>query len=1571
MKLLFTLRARLICVVLIAVIPLFVYSVAKSAIHINTAIQKATENLEFTASQVASTQERVADSAHQILTAISKVPTLLQSKSEECHPFFKALNEELTSYTNMGFMGANGYIQCHSRDLEPTQFNGDRDYFKKILAGSGFAVSNFQIGKGSGKPVIAFASPVKNGQGVVQGVVYVSIQFAELSKALSNVKLPDGSDLFITDRNGVVLAVSSGNSAASGEPLTNPMLLAAVKAGQEGIIEIADSAGMRKIHALIRTSSKATDTAFYVVVNLDRNQIIAPAREQLVLELLGLLLVTGIGCATAWAMGGRSVVQPTLEILDATRKIQNGMLDVRIPIAPDAPGHELTRIAQGVNRMADTIEQQEIDLKRALERSQRARNTLDLTLNSMQDGLIALDASGNILSINKAAFQTFPMDPGITPLSSQWPGQLGLYVPGTSELFTTQELPFYKALHGQEGGPQHIWVKNLLVPEGRLISVRYRPIKEGDELVGALALITDITEMDRLQLEQARSYATLQEAQRKLLDAQQLCRIGNWEFDFSSQVLTWSDELYTLCDLEPGSFDGRFETFVQLIHPDDRIEFVRRRELALQQNSELDIEFRIITPKGSVRWLHQQGRTHFASNGVPCYRSGVMQDITERKHNELALAHSTAILARTEEMAMIGGWELDVKNMQLQCSEQMLAVHDLAPGSELTAKQARNVFVPSCRGVLVAAVEAAIHQGTPWDLELCLVTTKGRTVWVRSQGRAVMLGGVCQRLLGAMQDITAQHQSQKQLRLLEACITHLNDVVIITEVDPKADPSGRDDARIVFVNDTFERRTGYSREEVLGKSPRILQGPNTQRSELDRVGAALKNWQPVCAELINYTKSGEEFWIEMDIVPIADNKGWYTHWVAIERDITQRKLAKKALLESEKRYTALFETAPIPMWAIDDDSGRFLIVNSAATKTYGYSKEEFLSMTLFDIRPESEHVRLRADLAETASRSDSRGVWLHRRKDGLEFPVNIFANSIQSNDKPARFIVALDITGQVKAKKEIQEHLFTLQRAADAAQAITWHQTLEGTLQEVADQARGVIGANHAAVSLAVSDAGLSATTVVSLSSKYAVCHDQIKASDNTGVYAMVSEGIRAVRMMQSELEAHPRWSNPGDQAGQHPSLRGWLAVPLLSRNGDKMGVLQLSDKYEGDFTQHDEYVVMELAQLASIAIQNAQLIEEVNTLNAGLERKVAERTVALARQEALFRALSEQAPQVVWTSNMQGELTYANQAWFELAGGSLQDWAGSQWFTAIHPEDLPEVKANWKLCRASGSPFMGIRRFRAKNGVYHTMSYRAAPVLDAQGEMLFWVGIDADITEVKNIESALRLSNQELEAFSYSVSHDLRSPLNTIDGFSRLLSKHLNAQENVNVKGQHYLSRIQAGVTQMGKLIEDLLSLSQVSRIQLNYQPIDLSVMSQNILDEWRVRQPERRVSIDVQSGLQAQGDVRLAGALMENLLGNAWKFTSKKPDARISVGQDLDAAGLPVFFVRDNGAGFDMAYAEKLFIAFQRLHTESEFPGTGVGLATVSRVVGRHGGRLWAESQPEHGATFFFTLPDRLPLV
>ena len=231
-----------------------------------------------------------------------------------------------------------------------------------------------------------------------------------------------------------------------------------------------------------------------------------------------------------------------------------------------------------------------------------------------------------------------------------------------------------------------------------------------------------------------------------------------------------------------------------------------------------------------------------------------------------------------------------------------------------------------------AAVKAAVKNCTPWDLELPSTTRSGRSIWVRTQGQAIRQDNKTVKLVGAVQDITAQRKSREQLRLLETCVSRLNDMVLITDVEAQGEPG----IRIVFVNDAFERRTGYSREEVLGQSPRILQGPNTQRSELDRIGVALKNWQPVRAELINYTKSGKEFWIELDIVPVADNVGWFTHWVAVARDITQRKLAEQAMSDSEQRYAALFEQAPVPMWVFSAENFQFLAVNNAAINDYGY-----------------------------------------------------------------------------------------------------------------------------------------------------------------------------------------------------------------------------------------------------------------------------------------------------------------------------------------------------------------------------------------------------------------------------------------------------------------------------------------------------------------------------------------------------------------------------------------------------------------------------------------------------------
>ena len=231
----------------------------------------------------------------------------------------------------------------------------------------------------------------------------------------------------------------------------------------------------------------------------------------------------------------------------------------------------------------------------------------------------------------------------------------------------------------------------------------------------------------------------------------------------------------------------------------------------------------------------------------------------------------------------------------------------------------------------------------------------------------------------------------------------------------------------------------------------------------------------------------------------------------------------------------------------------------------------------------------------------------------------------------------------------------------------------------------------------------------------------------------------------------------------------------------------------------------------------------------------------------------------------------------------------------------------------------------------------------------------------VRERTAQLEAANRELEAFCYSVSHDLRAPLRAIDGFSQALVEDHGA--GVPEGGRRYLARIQSSAKRMGQLIEDLLNLSRVSRGGLERAPVDLGEMARQVLAELQQQEPQRSVEVQIEDGMRVAADPRLLRAGLENLLANAWKFTAKTGRPRIEVGVLRDGP-VAIYFVRDNGAGFDMAYADKLFGAFQRLHAVNDFPGTGIGLATVQRIVNRHGGRIWADGNVGKGAAFFFTL-------
>lgn len=655
------------------------------------------------------------------------------------------------------------------------------------------------------------------------------------------------------------------------------------------------------------------------------------------------------------------------------------------------------------------------------------------------------------------------------------------------------------------------------------------------------------------------------------------------------------------------------------------------------------------------------------------------------------------------------------------------------------------------------------------------------------------------------------------------------------------------------------------------------------------------------------------------------------------------------LRESENRYRRITEGLTDYQYSVRVEHGRAVETkhNPACLGVTGYTPGEFAADPYLWIRmvpPEDrEAVRARAELilaGKDVAPIEHRLV----RKDGARRWVSDTA--ILLRDRAGQLASYDGVIKDVTERKRVDDALrFVAQRG--------WQTGTEKFFDALAQFLCEQLEVDYALIDRVDEDPEMAET--VALWAKGAIAPNLR--------YAL--RGTPCENVMGQRLCAYPRGVQalfPEDALLAEMGAESYLGLPLWDSTGRAIGLIAVMD-------------AREMSDPASAT----QLLQLVATRAAAeLERERSDRL--LRKREHEFRTLAENLPDNIVRYDREGRTVYVNPALEQTLGATAGRMLGTR-IRELNPDGGYEAFAQAvDAALASGEnreieiavPVPG------QEQIIHQI--RTIVERDEHGEVSGVLAIGRDITERKRAEreilqlnreleqrvsertAQLEAANKELESFAYSVAHDLRAPLRSIDGFSQAVLEDYAGK--LDPEGNHYLQRIRAGAQRMGQLIDDMLNLSRVTRGELRLERVDLSALAEEIASELARREPGRKVSFKAAPGLVVTGDSRFLRVALENLLGNAWKFTSKRPKAQIEFGV-APRSGQPEYFVRDNGAGFDMKYAARLFGVFQRLHTAEEFPGSGVGLATVQRIVHRHGGRVWAAGEVDNGATLFFTLP------
>lgn len=900
--------------------------------------------------------------------------------------------------------------------------------------------------------------------------------------------------------------------------------------------------------------------------------------------------------------------------------------------------------------------------------------------------------------------------------------------------------------------------------------------------------------------------------------------------------------------------------------------------------------------------------------------------------NALVAEQTVAIAEERERFSRViqgsndAFWEWDLRSGELYLSDrfyQMLGI--TRNGEKLTYEAFDSLLDEPDRLSVRLNLESAIQEHRPYQAALKIKTSSNEYIDCLFRGKPDYdEAGKSIRLSGMISDISEENRIKEALKESDARFRQVLASNIIGIVFWNIY------GKIYEANDAFLKLLGYSHEELEeGKlNWRNITVSSEQKAHAERVQSAIAGKTVAPYETQYICKDGHQIDVLVGYAMLENSREQGFSFVL---DISERKRMEDALRRSEAKFRRLVEAnvLGIAFWEMDDQAGAITDANDTFLYMLGYQRKTDLEKTLYwqDLIIEEDLVYHRQAMTQ-ALEGQQIAPYEIRFRHQLGHLVYILTGCAVLEGLKAQGISFLvDITSRKAAETALVESEARFRAMAEQAPIMIWMTDDQGNIEYINKYWSDLTGR-------------------------------MLEITLETGWFEAVFEADRksAFRIFRRAIKDQHLYDDQFRVMGVNDELR-WVrasGVPRYTSIGDYIG-------FVGTIVD----------------------VTEQKKIKEDLEAKVRQRTLELQKSSQMLYTVIENVPDMIFMKDARDlRFELFNRAGQELTGYSKEDFLGKTDYDFFSQEQADQFihKDRETLSR---KVLINIPEefLQTKSGEIRTLHTRKVPILDEKGEPIYLLGISEDITDAKNAQEKIEILNEqlqaqvqhlnslnkELEAFSYSVSHDLRTPLRSIDGFSQAILEDCGAQ--LDETGKRYLSRVQEGSRQMAQLIEDMLTLSRLTRGEVKKESTNLSDLVFGIVHELQAQQPERQVAFKIQEGVIAEADKRLMQIVFHNLLENAWKFTSQESNAIIAFGvldqADPFAKGKQtVFYVRDNGAGFNMAYADKLFGAFNRLHNISEFEGTGIGLATVQRVIHRHGGEVWAQGQVGMGATFYFTL-------